>query len=110
MARDNLTSEESFIDRLERLLKERGLQKKDLSEAVGISRTGISTWRVSGALPRADIAIRIAHFLNVSVEYLVLGDIDELDRKSDSLAYEVAKLSPEKQKIVSALVSALKDC
>lgn len=103
-------NEESFIDRLERLLKERNLQKKDLAEDVGISRTGISTWRVSGALPRADIAIRIAHFLNVSVEYLVLGDIGELDRKSDSLAYEVAKLPPEKQKIVSALVSALKDC
>lgn len=110
MARDNLTSEESFIDRLERLLKERNLQKKDLAEAVGISRTGISTWRVSGALPRADIAIRTARFLNVSVEYLVFGDIDELDKKNDGLAYEVAKLPPEKQKIVSALVSALKDC
>ena len=59
--------EESFIDRLERLLEEKNFQKKDLAEAVGISRTGISTWRVSGALPRADIAIKIARFLNVSV-------------------------------------------
>lgn len=100
--------EESFIDRLERLLEERNFQKKDLAEAVGISRTGISTWRVSGALPRADIAIKIARFLNVSVEYLVFGDINELDKMNDSIAYEVAKLSPQKQKIVSALVSALK--
>ncbi len=100
--------EESFIDRLERLLEERDFQKKDLAEAVGISRTGISTWRVSGALPRADIAIKIARFLNVSVEYLVFGDINELDKMNDSIAYEVAKLSPQKQKIVSALVSALK--
>lgn len=100
--------EESFIDRLERLLEEKNFQKKDLAEAVGISRTGISTWRVSGALPRADIAIKIARFLNVSVEYLILGDINELDKRNDSIAYEVAKLSPKKQKIVSALVSALK--
>ncbi|MDE5581066.1 MAG: helix-turn-helix domain-containing protein [Treponemataceae bacterium] len=100
--------EESFIDRLERLLEEKNFQKKDLAEAVGISRTGISTWRVSGALPRADIAIKIARFLNVSVEYLILGDINELDKRNDSIAYEVAKLPLQKQKIVSALVSALK--
>lgn len=101
--------EESFFDRLERLLDEREMQKKELSSKVGISSNGLSTWRVTGTIPRADTAIKMARLLNVPVEYLVLGELNGLDKKNDSIAYEVAKLSPQKQKVVAALVFALKD-
>lgn len=91
---------ETFIMRLERLLSDKGYQKKDLSQAIGISQSGISTWCVSGSIPRADIAIKIARFLNVSVEYLIFGEINNLDTKIEKLAYKVAKLPPDRKSVV----------
>ena len=99
---------ESFNERLERLLKQNNLQKKDIAEKCGISQNGISTWKATGTIPRADIAVKIANCLNVTTEYLVTGELPELDNtKKNELAYQVASLSAEKQKLVKALVDAL---
>lgn len=95
---------ETFNDRLEKLLKERNLQKKDLADAIGISANGISTWKATGTIPRADIAIKIARYLNVSVEFLVLG---ETGTTKDELAYIVAGLSEKKQKVIHAVIELL---
>ena len=54
---------ESFNERLERLLKQNNLQKKDIAEKCGISQNGISTWKATGTIPRADIAVKIAKCL-----------------------------------------------
>ena len=105
--KEKTAQEESFIERLDRLLNEKGFQKKDLSLAIGISQSGLSTWRVSGTIPRADIAIAIARFLNVSVEYLVLGELPKLDKQTESLPYRIAKLPPKKKAIIEAVCNAI---
>lgn len=97
---------ETFIERLERLMEDKGLQQKDLAEQVGISSNGISTWKITGAFPRADIAVKIADILGVTVEYLVTGHIPNID-KNDKLAYTVAMLPEKKRRIVQAVVDSL---
>lgn len=97
---------ETFNERFERLVKSAHLQKKDIAEKAGVSANGISTWKITGTIPRADIAIRIAQILNVSVEYLIIGELPTIDNKN-SLAYKVAALSEDNQKIIAAVVSAL---
>ena len=97
---------ETFYERLERLAQSAHLQQKDIAEQAGISANGISTWKITGTIPRADIAIRLAQILNVSVEYLITGELPAIDNK-DSLAYKVATLSDDKQKIIAAVMSAL---
>lgn len=97
---------ELFYERLERLLKENDIKQKELAEKCGISPNGISTWKVTGTIPRADIAVKIAGILNVSTEYLVTGEVKGID-SSDSLAYSVSKLSPEKRRVIQAVVDSL---
>jgi bacteriophage CI repressor helix-turn-helix domain len=99
-------NDETFIERLERLMVDRGLQQKDLAEKVGISSNGISTWKITGTFPRADIAVKIAAILGVTVEYLVTGHIPNID-KNDELAYTVSKLCTKKRSIVQAVVDSL---
>ena len=99
-------NDETFIERLERLMADRCLQQKDLAEKVGISSNGISTWKITGAFPRADIAVKIADILGVTVEYLVTGHIPNID-KNDELAYAVSKLCAKKRSIVQAVVDSL---
>lgn len=97
---------ETFIERLERLLKDKGLQQKDLAVKVGISSNGISTWKITGSLPRADVAVKIAKALDVTVEYLVTGHISTID-ETDELAYTVSRLSEKKRRVVQAVVDSL---
>ena len=87
-------------------MTDKGIQQKDLAEKCGISSNGISTWKTTGTIPRADIAIKIARFLNVSVEYLITGELTGIEKK-DSLAYTVAALSENKRRVVQAVVDSL---
>lgn len=98
---------ETFYLRLERLLQEKKMTKKELSEKCGISNNGISTWGVTGTVPRADVAIKIAKTLNVSTEYLITGELVQIDMK-DELAYTVSQLSAQKRRVVQAVVDSLK--
>jgi transcriptional regulator with XRE-family HTH domain len=63
----------TFAERLERLIKENKTSQTALAEYAGIRRPSISEWKKEGTLPRADVALKIAEFLGVSVEYLITG-------------------------------------
>ena len=58
-------------------LNKQNKSQKDLSEATGISTSTISAWNKRGTDPPADLIVPIANFLEVSVEYLLLGDAPE---------------------------------
>jgi transcriptional regulator with XRE-family HTH domain len=63
----------TFIERLERLIKEKKTSQKAVAEYAGITGASLSEWKKEGTIPRADVALRIAEFLGVSVEYLITG-------------------------------------
>ena len=90
---DNL-SMELFAERLERLIKERKLTQIAVADAVGIRRPTISDWKKNGNYPTADVALKIAKLLGVSVEYLVSGD------ESSPLAEENRRLKEKLESIV----------
>ena len=102
-----LTDYETFADRLERLLNEKKMQKAELAERIGFSANGISTWKATGTIPRADIAVKIAKCLDVTTEYLIFGTYEGIDTKKDSLAYKIAKLPENKKKIIEAVYNAI---
>lgn len=99
---------ESFYQRLERLLKDKGIAKATIAQASGISSNGMITWAATGVLPRADTAITMARMLGVSVEYLILGELPGIDTQNDT-AYRVATLTGNKQKIIDAVAGALEE-
>ena len=97
---------ELFYERLKRLLKDKNMQQKELADICGISSNGISTWKVTGSYPRADIAVKIAAALGVTVEYLITGELPEID-KTDKLAYDVSMLPEKKRHVVQAVIDSL---
>ena len=100
------TKKEQFSERLERLLKNKNMQKKELADKCGISSNGISTWKVTGSYPRADIAVKIAKVLGVSVEYLVTGKLPNIEY-NDGLAYTVSRLPEKKRKFIKTMIESL---
>ncbi len=62
-----------IVERIDRLLKERNLNRVALAEAIGIKPQNISAWSVRGTVPAGDICLKIAEYLNVSIEWLICG-------------------------------------
>ena len=61
----------NFWERVENLLDQKGINKKTLASEAGIDASNISKGLKSGGSPAADTAVKIAKFLNTTVEYLV---------------------------------------
>ena len=63
----------NFWERVDNLLEQKGINKKTLAAEAGIDASTISKGLKSGSTPSADTAIKIAHLLSTTVEYLVEG-------------------------------------
>jgi transcriptional regulator with XRE-family HTH domain len=64
-----------FRENLKSELAYKGILVKELAALSGISRHTLDNYlNIRGHIPSADIAVKIARVLNVSVEYLVTGD------------------------------------
>lgn len=63
----------NFWETVDSELKYQKKERKDLANAVGFDVSSIGKGMKNGSVPLADTAVRIANFLNVSVEYLVSG-------------------------------------
>lgn len=84
---------ELFAERLERLIKEKKLTQIAVADSVGIRRPTISDWKKNGSYPTADVAVKIAKLLNVSVEYLVTGeDTNPLAQENAMLKEKLANI------------------
>ena len=104
--RENLKSELSYS----------GILVKELASRAGLKKHTIDGYlSVRGRMPAADIAVRIARVLGVSVEYLVTNH--EIAENKSSLHFSpetrhisriVETLTPSYRKIALSLVEALK--
>ena len=61
----------SFPERLNSLQKERGVDKKEVFNAVGLSRSAYYTYETGEREPSLSTLTAIANFFNVSLDYLV---------------------------------------
>jgi transcriptional regulator with XRE-family HTH domain len=92
-------------DFLKRVLEELDFlnaSKADLARFLNVRKSTVYSWFERDTIPAADTALKIADFLNVSLEYLVSGEKDESKKSrielSDfekNLLKESADLLPE---------------
>ena len=72
------------------LRKNKGLSQEQLAEELSVSRQAISKWESGVSVPESEKLIAISTYFNVSVDYLVKDDIDEI---SDSIHLSAGKNS-----------------
>lgn len=72
----------------EKLIKEKGLTAYKVSQATGIGRSTFTDWKNGRSMPGTDKLIKIAEFLDVSVEYLKTGKEPEKKEKSPIPSYD----------------------
>lgn len=63
----------NFWSSVKKLIKQQNMTQRGLSASIGLSERTIEQWILRDSMPTADIAVKIADKLNVSVEFLVTG-------------------------------------
>lgn len=76
-------------DFLKRVLEELDFlnaSKADIARFLNVRKSTVYSWFERDTIPAADTALRIADFLNVSLEYLVTGKKDESKKSKTELS------------------------
>lgn len=98
---------EYFIDRLEKVLKDKGISKTELAEKNGIRRPTISDWKKNGAVPSGDVCLKIAKYLGVSAEWLISGEEtkDYIPAEEKKRLVMLRELTPEQRHTIDVLLN-----
>lgn len=84
-----------LVKKIDIVLKENGLKRQALAIAAGVTPQAISDWSKNGGMPGSHIALKIADFLSVSIEWLLRDDYDStISNFYDTETGETIKLSP----------------
>jgi len=90
------------------------IKVKELSAKTGISaRTLEGYLNARGSIPPADVAVKIAQILNVTVEYLVTGNPmynrNQLQNQPKQIIDQLTTLSVEKKQFIRDFINLLDD-
>ena len=88
---------DSFVDRINLSLKRLHIPKWKFYEDLGLANNTSTNWSKRGTVPSADVALRIADYLGVSVRYLVTGQDEEGISPRERELLDVCKLMPDRK-------------
>ena len=100
-----------FRTRLRDQIAYLGLLDKEVAAKAGITKRAIDTYvGVRGCMPSADVAVRLAKVLGVSVEWLVTGEMENYsDENLQALIHNYSHLSPHDKKVLLKLSEDMKE-
>ena len=104
-----------FKENLKLELAYQGLLVKELAALTGISRHTLDNYlNLRERIPTADVAVKIAKALGVSVEYLVTGEESYPDNSSTKpeireLIKDLKQLNKEDREIIIAIIQLYKN-
>lgn len=84
-----------FVDRIDFLLSKQNKKRNSLYESVpGINAHSLYDWNRRNCVPAADTALKIAQYLNTTVEYLLTGTetISQKNEKAEKTIEEIASI------------------
>jgi len=98
-----------FRENLKLELGFNGMLVKELAAATGIPKRALDTYLLSknASMPPADTAVKIAHALGVSVEYLVTGEKTALPSDIRLMVRNLQRLEKKNRKVVAVLINTL---
>ena len=67
------TTGKQIVERIDTLCAGQCIKRKQLADAIGIAPSTIATWAIRNTIPSADVALEIANYFGVSVEWLITG-------------------------------------
>lgn len=97
---------ESFNQRLKDEIEYSGMLQKEVAAKANIKKRALDMYLGSqGSMPPADVAVRLAKVLNVSVEYLVLGHENKTSEETDEKEnFHIKNINADLRKLPKELI------
>lgn len=97
-----------FVDRIDLKLKEKGIKRFSFCEDMNITHSALTDWSKRGTIPSADTVLKIANYLNVSMEWLLTGRNPEgITDEEAELLRRYRTLDARDKSVVTVLLNAL---
>jgi len=99
-----------FAENLREELAYSGLVKKELAELSGVHKRAIDTYvRTNSSMPSADVAVKIAKALGVTVEYLVTGEEPLISDEASRLTRSILNLNKRDKALIRSLLKTMNE-
>lgn len=99
---------ESFAERLKEEIEYQGVTRKELAYKADIKVRALDMYLgTQASMPPADVAVRLAKALNVTVEYLVTGEKGEKNenfRENPVVEKQLKSLSPSAKQFIEKTI------
>ena len=98
----------TFGEKVQRLRKLNNLSQDQLAEKLNVSRQAISKWEL-GAMPDIENVIKISHYFDCSLDYLLNNEITDENRNAkENMPAEAKKeIGPETFCVVISIISMI---
>lgn len=77
----------NFSDKLKQARTDLKLNQQQLADMVGVSKRSIAAYETTDTKPRGTVVKKLAKALNVSVDYLLLDEIEDPNQGFERLPY-----------------------
>jgi len=99
-----------FGENLKLELTYNGMLKKELAAASGVHKRAIDTYvRTRASMPPADVAVKIAKALGVTVEYLVTGEDPSMSKEINRITRSILNLDKRDRRLITLMVKAMSE-
>jgi transcriptional regulator with XRE-family HTH domain len=99
-----------FGENLKQELIYKGMLKKELAAKAGVHKRALDTYvRTRASMPPADVAVKIAKALGVTVEYLVTGEDSSTSKELSGITRSILNLNKRDQKLIALMVRAMSE-
>ena len=89
------TTSKEIGTRLQKLLQEKDISQRELSERIGVTDVTVSRYVRGERVPKADIATKIAQALGTTTDYILGRDTSDPEISYDRLMRDVERYSGE---------------
>lgn len=105
--------EDTIVGRIFDLMHEKGITQKQIADKLGIKQGTVAGWKQRNCPPPINYISDISEILEVSIDYLVTGNIKPMSYKLDSSEQYLVRLfrcsSEENKKIILSVATGLSD-
>ena len=90
-----------LADKIIQLRKKNGWSQEELAEQMGISRQAVCKWEGAQSIPDINKLIQLSRLFNVSMDYLLKDEMEEVEYDTTSLQDETATEEQSSRRFVS---------
>lgn len=87
----------NFYERLRAICKEKGTTVTNMLTKLGIATGSTGNWK-RGSLPNGDILMKIADYLDTSIDYILLGEFRSDLNSDEKQLVELYRITPDRAK------------